>query len=179
MLQVLESNHNVGHLYACVVDVVLNFDILPRGAEHADKGVAQDGVAEMADVGGLIRIDVGMLDDDFFRGGGRMGALSRQKSSAVISAIQAEVQVSVSGNFNRGHTFDFADRGRNLSGDRFRSFLQLPRKLKRRWKGDFTERRLLGLLRLHRRGHTIQRFNPRAEGVRYALFEKRKHESPV
>ena len=56
-----EADDDVGNLDAGVVDVVLDIDLLAGGAEQADKGVAEDGVAEMADVGGLVGIDAGVL----------------------------------------------------------------------------------------------------------------------
>ena len=60
----METRHHVGHLHAGVVDVILNFHRPAAGAQHAHEGVAQHGVAQMADVRGFVGIDVGVLDDD-------------------------------------------------------------------------------------------------------------------
>ena len=56
-----KANHDVGYLHAGVVDVVLNVDLVSRGAEQTHKRITEDGVAQMADVRGLVGIDGGML----------------------------------------------------------------------------------------------------------------------
>ena len=66
-LEVGEADDDVGDLNAGVVDVVLDPD-LPAGlegvwTEEAGEGVAEDGVAEVADVGGLVGVDAGVLDE--------------------------------------------------------------------------------------------------------------------
>src|SRR5439155_9081878 len=50
LFQVDETDHNVRHLHAGVVNVVLRFDAAPSEAQQADKGVAQDGIAQVADM---------------------------------------------------------------------------------------------------------------------------------
>ncbi len=55
LFEVKKSENYVGDLDARVVDVVLNFDVAAGVAEDADEGVAQDGVAQVADVRGFIR----------------------------------------------------------------------------------------------------------------------------
>ena len=59
--EVQEADDHVGHLHAGVVDVVLHIDLLAGGAQQAHEGVAQNGVAQMADVRGLVGIDAGVL----------------------------------------------------------------------------------------------------------------------
>ncbi len=60
-----ETHHHVGNLHAGIVDVVLDFDVLAAEAQQAHKGVAQNGVAQVADVRGLVGIDAGVFDQDF------------------------------------------------------------------------------------------------------------------
>ena len=62
-LEVTEADHDVGDLHASVVDVVLDFDRPAAEAQRAHQGVAQAGVAQVADVGGLVGVDGGVLDD--------------------------------------------------------------------------------------------------------------------
>ena len=63
-----EADHHVGHLNAGVVDVVLHLDRDRPGAQTRGRGVSpEDRVAQMADVRRLVRIDVGVLDDDLAR----------------------------------------------------------------------------------------------------------------
>jgi hypothetical protein len=63
LFEKMKPGHHVGNLHAGVVDVVLHFHAIARGAQHADEGVAQHRVAQMADVRGFVGIDVGVLDD--------------------------------------------------------------------------------------------------------------------
>ena len=65
VLKVHESDHHVRHLHAGVVDVVLDIDRVTRGAQQADKCVAQNRVPQMADVRCLVGIDAGMFDQYF------------------------------------------------------------------------------------------------------------------
>ena len=77
LFQVVEAHHDVGHLHAGVVDVVLHLDALAAGAQHAHEGVAERRVAQVADVGRLVGIDVGVLDDDLPVGAVRRRWLGR------------------------------------------------------------------------------------------------------
>jgi hypothetical protein len=82
LVGVLEADDDVGHLDAGVVEVVLDLDPLPEAAEEVDEDVAEDGVPEVPDVGGLVRVDVRVLDDDLARdrlglGRGRLSIAAR------------------------------------------------------------------------------------------------------
>ena len=59
--KVSEADDHVGDLDPGVVDVVLHVHMLPGSTQQAHKGVAEDCVAQMADVRGLIRVDAGVL----------------------------------------------------------------------------------------------------------------------
>ena len=69
--EVDEAYDYVCDLDAGVVDVVLYAYFVAAfvvvGAEEALEGVAEDGVAQVANVGGFVGIDAGMLDDYFVR----------------------------------------------------------------------------------------------------------------
>ena len=69
--EVDEAENYVGNLHAGVVDVILDFDQAAGVTQEAREGVAQDRVANVADVGGFVWIDAGVLDDCFecVRGG--------------------------------------------------------------------------------------------------------------
>ncbi len=58
-----KADDHIGNLHAGVVDVVLYIDLLPRGAQQAHKGVAENGIAQMPDVRGLVGIDGSVLDE--------------------------------------------------------------------------------------------------------------------
>src|SRR3954469_21286867 len=57
VLKMKESHDHIRDLTACVVYVVLHLHALARRLQDADEGVAQNGIANMAYVRGLIRID--------------------------------------------------------------------------------------------------------------------------
>lgn len=66
-LHIEEADDYVGDLDAGVVDVVLHLDGISGMAEDAGHGVAEDGIANVADVGGFVGVDAGVLDDHFSR----------------------------------------------------------------------------------------------------------------
>ncbi len=103
MLQPFEPNHYVGHLHARVVDVILHLHGPAVRAQHADERVAQHRVAQMADVRGLVRIDIGVLDDDL--AGNRLAGFVRcvQHGVTVRAAVQPHVDVAVARHFERRH----------------------------------------------------------------------------
>ena len=63
LFEMQKSDHDVGDLDAGVVDVVLHVDFVAGGAEKTHKCVAENGVAQMADVRGFVGIDGGMLNE--------------------------------------------------------------------------------------------------------------------
>ena len=64
------SNDDVRNLNTGVVDVILRLHAMTARFQHADERVAERRVAQVPDVRGFVRIDVGMFDDDFFAGFG-------------------------------------------------------------------------------------------------------------
>src|SRR5262249_36887298 len=101
VFEMVEADHYVGDLYAGVIDVVLDFDAIAAGAQHAHEGVAEHGVAQVPDVGGFVRVDVGVLDDDLFtRALGGFGRAGEQRR-AVRAAVEADVDVAVAGDLHR------------------------------------------------------------------------------
>src|SRR5579862_6149102 len=120
----METCDYVGYLDTGVVDVVLDLDHPSAGAKHADERVAEHRVAEMADVGGLVGIDIGVLDDDL--AGDRLTGRVRgvQHAVAIRAAVQPNVDVAVAGDLERGNAFDGSKSGDQLSRDRAGSLLQ-------------------------------------------------------
>ena len=57
-----ESDNDIGYLHAGVINVVLHIDFLPGGAEQSAEGIAKNGVAQVADMRGLVGIDARVLD---------------------------------------------------------------------------------------------------------------------
>lgn len=61
----MPSFRTIGHLIAKIVDVVADLDGVAEPAKQARQGVADAGVAQVADVGRLIRVDGRVLDQHF------------------------------------------------------------------------------------------------------------------
>ena len=146
LFEKVEADHHVRHLHAGVVDIVLHFDGVAESAQHPHEGVAQNGIPQVADVGRLIRIDVGVFDDGLAAAGRGVVALAGEQSRAVRAAVEPHVDVAVAGDFHGGDTGD-------VSGglDQFRSdfagwLLQFFGQLEGDGQGQFAEGRLFGLL---------------------------------
>ena len=80
VLDLAEADGDVRDLDAGVVDVVLDLDLAAEEAEQPSERVAQRGVAKVADVRRLVRVDRGVLDDRL-AGAGRRGARARRAAS--------------------------------------------------------------------------------------------------
>ena len=63
-LDLSETHNHVGDLHASVVDIVLDVDFAAGVTQQADKRVAENRVAQVADVRGLVGIDAGVLDQN-------------------------------------------------------------------------------------------------------------------
>ena len=82
VLQFAEADDDVGDLHAGVVDVVLHVDRIAAEAQQADEGVAENGVAQVADVRGLVGIDASCARREswpFGDGGGRVSILDQAR----------------------------------------------------------------------------------------------------
>ena len=105
-----EADDDVGDLDAGVVDVVLDADLVAAlvgvGAEEALEGVAEDGVAEVADVRGLVRVDAGVLDEAE-AGAADVGVLVGGDAADGGGAVEADVEVAGAGDFDGGDAFEF------------------------------------------------------------------------
>jgi len=118
-------------------------------AEHADERVTEDRVAEMADVGGLVRVDVGVLDDDLAGTGVIASCLiAGEEAVAVVGAIEAHVDIAVAGDLESGDAGDGSEFIDHLLRDVAWGLLQLAGQLEGRWYRELAEGCLLGLLDL-------------------------------
>ena len=57
-----KADNHVGNLHSRVIDVVLHIDFPAREPQQAHKRIAENGIAQMADVSSLVGIDAGVLD---------------------------------------------------------------------------------------------------------------------
>ncbi len=73
----------------------------PRRAQGGDQGVAQDGVAQVADVRRLVGVDVGVLDDDLAGSGPASRPIRGAPSARCGERPPVEVEVEVAGALDR------------------------------------------------------------------------------
>jgi hypothetical protein len=102
---VQESHHHIGHLHAGVVDVVLHVHLLPGGAQQAHERVAENGVAQVADVRGLVGIDAGVLDQRMNDAAGAP-AFRRGDVAHAGGAVEPRIDVTRAGNLKAGEAFE-------------------------------------------------------------------------
>ena len=133
-----ESDDHVRNLDAGVVDVILHFHALPGAAQQAHKRIAQHGIAQVADMRGFIRIDVGVLDDALWRIG-RESLPPRidffQRAGQKRGARKIKIHVSAAGDFHSLHTLDGWKLHGNFLRDLARSALQALGQLKTDGRG--------------------------------------------
>ena len=138
--ELAKPDDDVGDLHAEVVDVVLDLDWRAAKLQRARQRVAERGVAEMADVRRLVRIDRGVLDDCFFRRRRlrlQLGAYALEKE---CGTVQIEIQVAIRRGDDARDAGDRAEARRQLLRDRARRFPERTRELKRDRDGEIAER---------------------------------------
>ncbi len=83
LFEVNEPHHHVRDLHARVVDVILHLHLVAAELEQANEGVAQNRISQMPDVGSLVGIDAGVLNQDFaLRGWAGKAGLKRAAAKA-------------------------------------------------------------------------------------------------
>ena len=150
LLEVQKPENYVGDLNAGVVDVILNFDVPARVAQQADEGVAQHGVAQVADVRRFVRVDCGVLNDCLGRiGTGGRGALLGldERACEKFCAVEEKIQVSGACHFDPSDAWNWLQRIRNFLCQRARCLLQALGEFEANRRGCFAHcqlRRPLG-----------------------------------
>ncbi len=116
-----QADDDVCDLDAGVVDVVLHADFVAGfegvGAEETLEGVAEDGVAKVADVGSLVGIDAGVLDEAE-AGATDVGVLVGGDAANGGGAVETDVEVSGTCDFDAGDAFE-CWKGRGEFGGEF------------------------------------------------------------
>src|SRR5262249_6760629 len=115
--QVDQRGDDIGDLNAGVVEVVLNLDGVSEKAQGAHENVSENSISEMADMGRLVRIDIGVLDDDLALAAREFGRCLEQRRDEG-AALKREVDVAASFDAHRGDARRKAYLLRKLSGDR-------------------------------------------------------------
>ena len=140
VFDVLQADDDVGDLDAGVVDVVLDVDLFAGGAEEANEGVAEDGIAEMADVRGLVGVNAGVLDDGAaLVAGCGLDFVACGEGFGGGGAIEAGVDVSGACNFESSEAGDGAERGDDFLGNLAGSFFETAGQFESEGQSVFTE----------------------------------------
>ena len=95
--QIEHPYHNVGHLDPGVVDVVLDLHLGAEAAQAAAQNVAQHRVTEVADVGGLVGVDCGVLDDCFGAGQSLAGVLAGEEAGQHQVSVEVKIEETRTG----------------------------------------------------------------------------------
>jgi hypothetical protein len=115
-----KADDDVGDLNAGVVDVILDADLVAGlvvvGAEQALEGVAENGVAQVANVGGLVGVDAGVLDQAK-AGTANVGVAVGGDGAHGGGAVEADVEVAGAGDLDTGDAWDLIERGIQLGGE--------------------------------------------------------------
>ena len=127
-----KSDHHVCHLHPGVVDVVLHVHFAPRELQQAHKCVAKNCVAEMSNMRSLVRIDAGVLNQNFAGGHFGRGFVIAYQRCSDCGTINAGIDVARSGNFKFFKALDWANTRNNL----FRNFSGSLSKLLRQLKSE-------------------------------------------
>ena len=134
-----EADHDVSHLYACVVDVVLHLDGHPAEPQDPDERVPERGIAQVPDVCRLIGIDRRMFDDCLVLGQPRRVHVRRQPIEQKPAALEKEVQVPVRCRDNARHTLQRAERLGDFPRDHAGRLPQPTRQLERDGRAEVAE----------------------------------------
>src|SRR5262249_7152090 len=116
---------NIGNLRSGVVDVVLHIDFPALNAQQANKGIAKDCIAQVADVRCLVRVNAGVLDQNLAsRNIHPQLGIGRERSRELL-AIDASVDVSRASEFQLLKTIDRPSAGNDFFRDLAWSLAQL------------------------------------------------------
>src|SRR5665213_2033090 len=113
----LKAHYHIGNLHSGVVNVVLHIHFLPGSAQQLYKRVAQDCVAQVSNVRGLVGIDAGMLHQRMKSRRGTRRSLSASHSAPSSSSIEPRVDVSGACYVKPGKPGEFAKCTDNLLGN--------------------------------------------------------------
>ena len=113
-----KSDDHVGDLHTSVVDVVLHLHRAATVPQHSRHGVAQHRVSNMPDVCRLIRVNAGVLHNNFPAAISRYGcAYLALNFPQKVCAVKIGIQVSSTCNFNFFNPWDGCEAGRDFLRD--------------------------------------------------------------
>ena len=123
LLEVQEAHHDVGHLDAGVVDVVLDSHVEAAVAQQPHEGVAEAGVPEVADVRGLVRVDARVLDDHVARATLRRPPIDERlvQVRGDLATLEEQVEVAAARHLGPHHV----TRRAQLAGEQLRDLAGL------------------------------------------------------
>jgi hypothetical protein len=121
-----ETDHDVRHLNAGVIDVVLNLDLVSEIVKTSDQDITQNRISQVSYVGSLIGVDVGVFDDGLAGGPRVFTSLTAQKTSQNLASIEEDIEKPGARNLHPIYLLGPLTRGGNRLGDLPRSLSELP-----------------------------------------------------
>ena len=133
-------------MHAGIVDVILNIDFPACETQQADERIAENGIAQVSNVRGLVWIDAGVLDQNFAgRNLGLRSFIGGERGSKLF-ALDSCVDVASTCEFEPLKVINRPDAGDNLFRNLSGRLAQLLGQLKSKWQCIFAKldpRRLL------------------------------------
>ena len=139
VLELPEADRDVGNLHPGVVDVVLDFHRAAEEAEEASEGVAEGGVAQVADMRRLVRVDGRVLDDGLQRRVRCDCLAGAEPPREGGTAIDEQVDVAVWSGLDPRDSVDVAGPSRQLLRDRARGLPEAAGELEGDRDGEIAE----------------------------------------
>ena len=141
-----ESDDHIGDLHAGVVDVVLHIHFSAGETQQADEGIAQDGIAQVADVRRLVGIDAGVLDQNFAARHFDFGLSIGGQSGGQGRTIDPGIDIARAGEFEFLEAFDRTESGDDFLRDFARGLAELLGEFKSQGQRVLSEFDFGGLL---------------------------------
>ncbi len=181
-LEMEEAEDHVSNLHTGIVDVILDFDAAAGVAQQTRESVAQDCVANVADMRGFVRIDAGVLDDSFWgvrdgRGGFVPGFFAC--AAKKLGAVEKEIQVASASHFDARDSLDRLQRIRDLLGQGARRLSHLLGEFEAQRRGCFAHGELRRALENDGDIDLVALVNVVLQRFADAIFDRLIHEHPL
>ena len=95
----------------------MDIDFLAGGAQQADEGVAENRIAQVADVRGLVGIDAGVLYKRMQAAGFEFEAFTACNEAYAGGTVETRVDVTCAGDFKTGEAIERTESGGDFLGD--------------------------------------------------------------
>src|SRR6185369_14323397 len=112
-----KADYYIRYLNSGVIDVILDVNFPAAEAQQSYERIAQDGIAKMSDVRGLVGVNTRVLDEDLAAGSGRARVFVGSKRSRDRGTVDSCVDVARTGYVEPIKTRNLADSRDHLLGN--------------------------------------------------------------